>query len=110
MSLNNIVSNNLSFFPFLLCLNASKIVAQGTRQRGCLLFVQIAKKFQVYFIHIISFKKPKKIDNRANELYCDATIFVVRFFIVYLSKKMETEKWPNAADSPLFKKNPWKLW
>ena len=43
----------------------------------------------------------KKIYNRAKELYCDATIFVCPFFIVYLSKKMETEKWPKAADSLL---------
>ena len=44
----------------------------------------------------------KKIYNRAKELYCDATIFVFWFFIVYLpKKKMETEKWPKAADSPL---------
>ena len=35
------------------------------------------------------------------ELYCDATIIVIWFFIVYLPKKMETEKWPKAADSPL---------
>ena len=37
---------------------------------------QMSKKFQVYFIHINFFKKPKKIENRAKELYCDATIFV----------------------------------
>ena len=44
----------------------------------------------------------KKIYNRGKELYFDATIFLFRFFIVYiLAKKMETEKWPKAADSPL---------
>ena len=40
--------------------------------------------------------------NRAKELYFDATIFVFWFVIVYLPKKMETEKWPKAADSPLY--------
>ena len=65
-------------------------------------FGQMSKSFQVYFIHINFFKKPnKKIYNRAKELYCNATIFVFWFFIVYLPKKMETEKWPKAADSPL---------
>ena len=49
---------------------------------------EISKKFQVYFIHIIFFKKTdKKINNRAKELYCDATIFVFWLFIVYLPKK-----------------------
>ena len=28
-------------------------------------------------------------------------MFVYYFFIVYLPKKMETKKWPKAADSPL---------
>ena len=49
---------------------------------------QMSKNFQVYFIHIHFFKKlNKKIYNRAKELYCDATIFVFWFFIVYLPKK-----------------------
>ena len=57
------------------------------------------------FIHINFLKTPnKKIYNRAKELYCDATIFLFWFFIVYLSKKTETEKWPKAADSRLLKK------
>ena len=52
---------------------------------------QMSKKFQVYFIHIYFFKKPnKKIYNRAKELYCDATVFLFWFFIVYIAKKMET--------------------
>ena len=29
----------------------------------------------------------KKIDNRAEELYCDAIIFVFLFFIFYLPEK-----------------------
>ena len=44
ISLNNIVSNNLSFLPFLLCQNAQKMVAQGTRQRGYLR--QMSKKLK----------------------------------------------------------------
>ena len=39
--------------------------------------------------------------NRAKELYCDTTIYVFGFFILYLPKKMETEKWRKVADSPL---------
>ena len=62
---------------------------------------QMPKNFQVYFIHMNLLRNQKKIYNRAKESYCDATIFVFRFFIVYLPKKMKTEKWPNAADSPL---------
>ena len=64
---------------------------------------QMSKNFQVYFINVNFFKKPnKKNYNRAKELYCDATIFVFWFFIVYLPKKMETEKWPKAADFLLY--------
>ena len=50
---------------------------------------QMSKIF-IYFMHtcIHFFKKPnKKIYNRAKELYCDATIFVFLFFVVYLPKK-----------------------
>ena len=64
---------------------------------------QMSTNFQVYFIHINFFKKPKKrIYNRAKKLYCDAAIFV--FFNSLLRicpKKIEIEKWPKAADSPL---------
>ena len=56
--------------------------------------------FQVYFIHIVFLRNQiKKNYNRAEELYCSAT-----FFYSLLStcpKKMLTEKWPKAADSPL---------
>ena len=49
---------------------------------------QMSKTFEVYFIHINFFKtRNKKIFNRAKKLYCDATIFVCWFFIVYLPKK-----------------------
>ena len=63
---------------------------------------QMSRKFQVYFTHINFFLKlNKKIYNRAKKLYCDATIYFFLVFIAYLPKKMETEKWPKAADSPL---------
>ena len=64
---------------------------------------QLSKNFQVYFIHINFLKKPnEKIYNRAEELYCDATIF---FLILYclLAQKMDTEKWLKAADSSLLR-------
>ena len=61
------------------------------------------KYFQVYFIQINFFKKPnKKINNRAKELYCGSTIFFFDSLLSNCPKKMETEKLPKAADSPLF--------
>ena len=46
------------------------------------------RNFQVYFMHINFFNNPKKKNyNRAKKLYCNATIFVFWFFIVYLAKK-----------------------
>ena len=54
------------------------------------------------FIHIHFLRnQTKKIYNRAKELHCDATVFVTWFCIAYLPKKLETEKWPKAANSPL---------
>ena len=53
-------------------------------------------------INFFFLNQTKKIYNKAEELYCDATIFFLKFFIAYLPKKMETEKWPKAADSPLY--------
>ena len=48
-----------------------------------------------YFINIHFLKKPNKKNlQQSQEIYW--------FFIVYLSKKMETEKWPKAVDSPLY--------
>ena len=68
---------------------------------------QMSKYFQVHFLHINFFKKPnKKIYNRAKKLYCNL------FFDSLLStspKKMETEKWPKAADSPLLLDRTWIL-
>ena len=65
MNLNNIVSNNLLFLPWPKA--AAKEGALG----------QMSKNFQVNFIHINCFENPnKKIYNRAEKLYYDATIFV----------------------------------
>ena len=58
---------------------------------------QMSKNFQVYFVNINFFKKlNKKIYNRAKDLYCNATIFVFRFFIVYLLNK--NGNWKMAQD------------
>ena len=49
---------------------------------------QMSKNVEAYFMHLNFLKKRnKKIYNRAKELYCDATIFVLWFVIVYLLKK-----------------------
>ena len=45
---------------------------------------------------LYTYKFFEKPNNRAEELYCDATIFVFRLFIVYSQKKMKTEKRPMA--------------
>ena len=47
-------------------------------------------------------KQTKKIYNRAKELYCYATVFVFDSLLSTCPKKMETEKWSKAADSPLY--------
>ena len=61
----------------------------------------MSKNFQVYYIHINFFKRPnKKIYNKAKDLYCDPTIFLISLLST-CPKKMETEKWPKAANSPL---------
>ena len=76
-------------------------MAKGTRQRVCL--GPNPKKLQVYFIHINFFKKPnEKNYDRAKELYYEAAIFFLISYYLVSQKKMETEKWPKAADSPLY--------
>ena len=58
---------------------------------------QITKNFQIYFIHINCFKKP----NRKN-LQSYTAMLLYLYFDSLLSpcpKKLETEKWPKAADS-----------
>ena len=61
-------------------------MAQSTRQRGCL--GPDVRKFSRLLYTYIFFKAPnKKFLNRAKELYCDTTIFVFWFSIVYLPKK-----------------------
>ena len=63
---------------------------------------QMSKNFQVYFIYINILRNQRtKIYNRAKELYCDATIFFFDSLLSTCPKKMETEKWPKAANSPL---------
>ena len=75
VSLNNIVSNNVSFLRFYYAKMRKKLWAKAPVEEGAL--SQMSKNFQVYFIHINFLKKPNKIFlNRAKELYCDATIFV----------------------------------
>ena len=79
------------------------MVALGNRQRGYL--GPGVKKLSslLYTYNNNFFKKPnKKMYNRAEELYCDATIFVFDSLLSPCAKKMETEKWPKAADSPLY--------
>ena len=47
------------------------------------------------------FKEPKKKKLQwAKELYCDATIFVIWFFIVYLPKKYGNLKMANGPTFP----------
>ena len=67
--------------------------------------------FFEYFVRINILRNGTKIFlNRAEELYCDAALFVFRFFIICMpkkEKKMETEKWPRATDShPLLDVEP----
>ena len=62
---------------------------------------QMSTNFQVYFIHINFFKKPdQKIYNRPKESYCDATIFLFLFFIVYLPKKNGNWKMAQGCQLP----------
>ena len=59
---------------------------------------QISKNFQVYFVHInFLINRRKKIYNRAEELYCDATIFVFQLFVIYLPEKKRNWKMAQAC-------------
>ena len=61
----------------------------------------VVENFQVYFIHTNFQKNQIKTKIEPKSLYCDATIFLLRFFIVFLpKKKWKLEKWPKAVDSP----------
>ena len=62
-------------------------MAQGTRQRGCL--GPDVKKISSLLYTYKFFEETKQ------------KLYIFLFFIVYLPKKMETEKWPKAADSSL---------
>ena len=92
------------FFRFYYAEMRRKLWPKAPAKEGTL--GRTSKNFQVYFIHINFFKKPnKKIYNRAKELYRDATIFFLIHYCLLNQKKMETEKWSKAADSPLLTKN-----
>ena len=82
-------------------LQCVESVAQGTRQRGRLV-PDVKKCSSLIYTHKFFLRKQtNKIFNRAKELYCDANIFVFDSLPSTCPKKMETEKWPKAANSPL---------
>ena len=86
ISLNNSISNNFPFRPFFHCWMRKKLWPKAPAKEGAL--GQVSNNFQVHFIHINFFeKRNKKMYNGTIELYCNATIFVFWFFIVYLPKK-----------------------
>ena len=63
----------------------------------------MSKNFKVYFIHIHFFKKSnKKIYNGVKELTAMLLYLYLDSLLSTCQKKMETEKWPKAVDSPLF--------
>ena len=56
----------------------------------------MSKNFEVNFIQKNFFMKlNKKMYNRAKDLLIDATIFVSRFYIVYLLKKWKLKNGPT---------------
>ena len=64
-----------NFFRFYYAEMRRKLWPNAPAKEGAL--SQMSKNFQVYFIHIVFFKKlNKKNYNKAKELYFDATIFV----------------------------------
>ena len=78
-------------------------MAQGTRQRRCL--EPDVKKFSSLLYKYIFFQETKQ-KKFTIELKSYTSMLLYLFFllsIVYVPKKMETEKWPKAADSPLLK-------
>ena len=69
-------------------------------QKECLL--GFLKKFQVYFIHINFFKKPNNKCTIEPKSYSAMLLYLfLDSLLCTCPRKMETEKWPNAADSPL---------
>ena len=64
---------------------------------------QMSKKFQFYFIHIHFFKKPNKKKFTIEPKSYTAMLLYLIFDSVLSTypKKMETEKSPKVADSPL---------
>ena len=82
ISLNNIVSWKIiifHFFRFYYAEMRRKLWPKAPAKEDAL--GQMSKKFQV-----------------AKEIYCDATIFFFDSLLSTCPKKMETEKWPMAAD------------
>ena len=62
---------------------------------------QVSKNFHLKHVHFLR-NDTKKICNRGKELYYDATIFVFDSSLSPYQDKIGIEKWPKAADSPLF--------
>ena len=96
--------DNLLFLPFLLRWNERNErsfwhLAQGTPFGGCL--GRDVKKCQVYFIHINFFKKPNKKNTIEPKSYSAMLLYLFFDSLLSTCKKMDTEKWPKAADSPL---------
>ena len=82
-SLNNILSNNLSFSPFFYYAEMRrKLWPKAVAKEGA----RCKNNFSLLYTYKFFFKSNKKIHNRANKLYFDATIFLFWFFIVYLPK------------------------
>ena len=89
-----------NFFRFDYAEMRKKLWPNAFTKEGAL--GQTSKNLKIYFIHIIFFKKPNK--KFTIELKSYTAMLLYLFFDSLLStclKKMETEKWPNAADSPL---------
>ena len=77
-----------------------KLWPKAPAKEGAL--VQMATKFQVYFVHILFLRNPTKKFTIEPKSY--TAMLLYSFFDSLLSscpKKMETKKWPKAADSPL---------
>ena len=78
-----------------------KLFPKAPAKEGAL--SQISKYFEVYFIQIHFFKKPNKKKLTTEPKSYTAIILYV-FFDSLLSicpKKIKTERWPKADDSPL---------
>ena len=89
------------FFHFFVFYNLKCLEKCGSRHPAKEVALgQMSKIFKVY-IRIIFFKKPKKKLQYSQKVILRCYYIYFWFFIVWLPKKMKTEKWPKAADSPL---------